>query len=235
MSDGQLVLAYHGCDVSTRDRLVRGTLPHLAPSANRYDWLGGGVYFFEGDAERALSFAKSASMQPARHLSARPVVSPSVVGAVLCVSRWWDMTTVEGRRSYLNALGDLREAQAMLNRPMPMNEAAALDDETVLLRRLDCAVFNMGHLIRERQGRPAFQAIRAAFYQGRPVTDTSEFRTGTHLQIALRDPGCVKGWFLPPALGSVLLDEGELARADRLMEEATRSRQLQKPRVRVKS
>ena len=86
MSDGQLVLAYHGCDVSTRDRLVRGTLPHLAPSANRYDWLGGGVYFFEGDAERALSFAKSASMQPARHLSARPVVSPSVVGAVLCVS-----------------------------------------------------------------------------------------------------------------------------------------------------
>ena len=147
------------------------------------------------------------------------------------------MTTVEGRRSYLNALGDLREAQAMLNRPMPMpmNEAAALDDETVLLRRLDCAVFNMGHLIRERQGRPAFQAVRAAFYQGRPVTDTSEFRTGTHLQIALRDPGCVKGWFLPPALGSVLLDEGELARADRLMEEATRSRQLQKPRVRVKS
>ncbi|WP_343627545.1 hypothetical protein [Roseateles sp.] len=57
MNDGALVIAYHGCDVTVRDRLIRGTLRQLSPSANRYDWLGSGVYFFEGDAERALDFA----------------------------------------------------------------------------------------------------------------------------------------------------------------------------------
>lgn len=234
MNDGALVIAYHGCDVTVRDRLIRGTLRQLSPSANRYDWLGSGVYFFEGDAERALDFATTSCDGPQKLLSARPIVNPAVVGCVLCVSRWWDMTTLEGRRSYLNALSDLQACQSHAGRPMPINEAASADDGSTLLRRLDCAVFNIGHLTRSQQGLPSYQAVRAAFYQGKPVTDTSEFRAGIHLQIALRDPRCVLGWFLPEDVGPALLSDSELSVADAELVEAIRLRSALKPRVRVR-
>lgn len=234
MNDGALVIAYHGCDVTVRDRLIRGTLRQLTPSANRYDWLGNGVYFFEGDAERALSFATSARDSPSKLLSSRPVVNPAVVGCVFCVSRWWDMTTLEGRRNYVNALAGLEKAQEVLGRPMPINEPAGGSGEFSLLRRLDCAVFNFGHLSRRQQGLTSYQAVRAAFYQGQPVAHTSEFRAGTHLQIALRDPRCVLGWFLPEDVGPALLSDSELSVADAELVEAIRLRSALKPRVRVR-
>ena len=57
MIAGNLLIAYHGCDATTRDDLVTGAIPCLAQSRNRYDWLGPGAYFFEGDDRRALKFA----------------------------------------------------------------------------------------------------------------------------------------------------------------------------------
>lgn len=233
MSEGRIVLGYHGCDVTVRDRLVKGSLSHLTPSANKYDWLGGGVYFFEGDAERALDFAQASCDHPKKHFTAKPIVKPSVVGAVLCVSRCWDMTTLKGRRMYAVALAELRAAQAALDRPMPVNESTGADDHDTLLRRLDCAVFNIGHQMWEQQHQAAIQLMRAAFYQGKRVTDTSEFRTGTHIQLALRDPTCVLGWFLPPRIGPALLSDDELADADSIMAAADLRKTASKPRVRA--
>ncbi|HEY1398849.1 hypothetical protein [Roseateles sp.] len=233
MNEGQLILAYHGCDVTVRDRLVKGLLARLKPSTNRYDWLGDGVYFFEGDAERALSFAESARRESEKLLSARPIVTPAVVGAVLSVSRCWDMTTMSGRRAYRSATDELRVAQDLRGRPMPVNRAADAEDETVLLRALDCAVFNIGHEMRERERQLPYQLVRAAFYQGKPVVDGAEFREGTHLQLALRDPRCVIGWFLPEGVGSALLNEAELREADAAMARAIRARTANKPRVRA--
>ena len=72
MNAGSLVVAYHGCDVTTRDRLVRGELRELTPSNNRYDWLGNGSYFFEGDALRAARFAHASSQRPERLYTKQP-------------------------------------------------------------------------------------------------------------------------------------------------------------------
>ncbi|MGY8524630.1 hypothetical protein [Paracidovorax citrulli] len=51
MSAGHLLVAYHGCDIVVRDTLVAGKLAALRHSRNKYDWLGPGSYFFEGDSE----------------------------------------------------------------------------------------------------------------------------------------------------------------------------------------
>lgn len=233
MSEGQLILAYHGCDITVRDRLIKGQLPRLTPSSNRYDWLGEGVYLFEGDAGRAMEFARAACHQSAKLLSVRPIVTPAVVGAILCVSRCWDMTTVDGRRDYVMAHARLRDAQDTAGRPMPTNRPSDAFDEDTLIRGLDCAVFNVGHEMRARDGSPPIQLVRAAFYQGRPILDGTEFRTGTHLQLALRDQQCVIGWFLPEGVGSSLLSEAELKEADVAMARAMRARTAGKPRVRA--
>src|SRR5438045_2763458 len=68
------VLAYHGCDVAIAERLLTGEM--FAPSANAWDWLGTGIYFWEYGVDRALQFAEDQRRRGR-------VGTPAVVGAVL--------------------------------------------------------------------------------------------------------------------------------------------------------
>lgn len=43
------VLGFHGTDEETVTRILNDHKGHLNHSANDYDWLGGGVYFWEND------------------------------------------------------------------------------------------------------------------------------------------------------------------------------------------
>lgn len=205
MIDGHLLVAYHGCDITTRDDLVTGRLGTLDQSKNRYDWLGPGTYFFEGDPERALLFATASRDNPDKVYTKRPIASPAVVGAVLCVQRWLDMTAQSGIREFVQAaepaVAGLRKAGARI----PKNAVADPDDQDVILRALDNAIISFIHEARKEDGKPDFQAVRGAFPQGEPLVDNSGFRKHSHIQIALRDSSCVLGWFLPPKLPIPLL------------------------------
>jgi len=53
-----LVLGFHGCDKEVGEALLRSPNGHLDASANAWDWLGSGIYFWENDPKRALEFAK---------------------------------------------------------------------------------------------------------------------------------------------------------------------------------
>lgn len=209
MTAGQLVLAYHGCDITTRDDLVSGRLPYLEQSQNPYDWLGPGAYFFEGDVERAYIFASASHKYPDKMYTARPVGTPAVVGAVLRVQHWLDMTTQTGINEFIMAYPGLLVGLAETGSPVPENSAAGEDDADTILRKLDNAVFAFIHDVRANHVPPSlpFQAVRGAFHQGVEVAPKSGFHKGTHVQIALRDNSCVEGWFLP--IGQRLLSEEE--------------------------
>lgn len=228
--DGALTLAYHGCDVSVRDQLVRGSLSGLTASKNRYDWLGPGSYFFVNDPARALHFAHASRDNPDKNYTRQPIVRPAVVGAVLCVSRWLDMTTQEGMGNWLSAYETLVEERGAAGKKMPENKKADDEDEVVLLRQLDNAVFTLLPKVRAASKLPEIQAVRGAFYQGKPLADSSsEFREHTHVQIALIDSTCVQGWFLPP--GELLLSDGDLAQAQANLTAAKQDKSNTKPRV----
>lgn len=232
MIEGRLLVAYHGCDITTRDDLVSGKLTHLDHSKNPYDWLGPGAYFFEGDVDRALMFANASHDNPAKMYTARPIGTPAVVGAVLRVQRWLDMTTQQGINEFTLAYPALLAGLAASGSSVPKNVAASDDDTDVILRKLDNAVFTFIHEIRENisSTSPFFQAVRGAFYQGAEVAPKSGFRAGTHVQIALRDDSCVEGWFLPK--GYQLLGKAEYDEAVIRREQIARSR---KPRRRAGS
>jgi hypothetical protein len=76
-----LVLGFHGCDRSAADLVLSQSSKHLRPSQNDYDWLGDGIYFWEGDPWRALDWANAAQANPGRYKS--KVTSPYVIGAIL--------------------------------------------------------------------------------------------------------------------------------------------------------
>jgi len=222
MNDGHLQLGYHGCDVTVRDGLVSGRLSP-SPSGNQYDWLGPGFYLFEGDEERAMAFAEAAASQPQRRLTARPIATPAVVGCVFSVHRCLDMTTKAGRLEFENAYLNFQAGYLRIGQSLPLNVPVDARDEEILLRGLDRAVIQFIHSSRQDvAGLEQFQAVRGAFRQGPEIAPNSGFHRDSHVQIALRDTGCIKGWFLPPDTKE--LSQPELTKAQtamRLVREST--------------
>lgn len=231
MKAGHIILAYHGCDAVIRDNLVSGRMQHLDHSKNQYDWLGPGAYFFEDDYQRALMFAQASKDNPGKRYTIRPIVRPAVVGAVLQVQHWLDMTTQEGIQEFAEAYEPMVYRLTQNGKRVPTNEPANFDDTEILLRGLDNAVFSYIHGTRDKRNDPKlppFQAVRGAFSQGKAALPGSTFLDHTHVQIALRDNACVKGWFLP--VGAALMDPALFSVARAELEAATRAYAKSKPR-----
>ncbi|WP_019700276.1 hypothetical protein [Paracidovorax oryzae] len=238
---GRIVLAYHGCDITTRDGFVRGQIkPKI--SNNQYDWLGDGLYFFESDWGRALKLAQASHLHPSRLLTKKPIATPAVVGAVLDIDRWFDLTTQAGIGDFTKAAKAIGKASAERGTTSPENKPAFPGDQDLLHRGFDRAACEMVHRFRAAAHDEAlvaqdtlaivasapYQASRGAFEQGGAVSEGSSICTDTHIQIAVRDLACIKGWFLVP--GDELLGEKELADARVRQDEAVRLRTAEKPR-----
>uniref|UniRef100_E6PHU9 Uncharacterized protein n=1 Tax=mine drainage metagenome TaxID=410659 RepID=E6PHU9_9ZZZZ len=56
------MLGFHGCDKSVGEALLAGE--KFKQSANVYDWLGSGIYFWESDPRRGLEWAVERSKRP---------------------------------------------------------------------------------------------------------------------------------------------------------------------------
>lgn len=241
---GQVVLAYHGCDISIRDRLVRGEIePKI--SRNSYDWLGDGFYFFEGDQHRAQKLAEAAHIRPTHLLTKQPIAKPAVVGAVLEVDRWFDLTTQIGILNFTKASTALILAHTEEGTAIPVNKPAFPGDEDLLHRAFDKAVCDMVDEYRAMVFEKAlensdaesiianapYQAARGAFEQGKLIADGSSIHSDTHIQIAVRDLRCIKGWFLVP--GDTLLADADLEDAIQRLKKAKAERTQAKRRQSV--
>lgn len=67
----------------------------------------------------------------------------------------------------------------------------------LLLRKLDCAVIRSLHTAREQDGQAAIDSVRAAYFEGRSLYKNSGFASKSHIQICVRHPACIKGYFRP--------------------------------------
>lgn len=171
---GQIILAYHGCDITTRDHLVSGTTKPKV-SKNSYDWLYDGMYFFEGDHERALKLAKAAATRDSHSLTRQPIVTPAVVGAVLDVDRMFDLSTQLGISYFKAASETLKSLHAESGKPLPQNKAAFEGDTEKLHRAFDREVCKLVHLSRRTihlyESAQAAEIVHSIFALGESVTD----------------------------------------------------------------
>ncbi len=195
MSDTRpsFVLGFHGCEASVAERVLAGE--GLKPSAEDYDWLGPGIYFWEGDARRAREWAEAKVKRGA-------YAQGAVVGAVVDLGHCLDLTT----RDDLELLGDaylsFEQACAAGSLEMPQNRGG--DD--LVQRFLDCAVIKHLHENIEAEATKAadegrtplvrpFDSVRGLFTEGKALYPGGGFRAFTHAQIAVRDERCIKGVF----------------------------------------
>jgi hypothetical protein len=190
------VLGFHGCDRSVGEAVLNGK-EHLVPSANDYDWLGEGVYFWEGNPARAFDFATQAAGTAKRTTKGR-IQDPFVVGAIIdlgiCFSLQDSACLAELPVAY-EFLKSMCEATGVA---MPQNQGAEK-----VVRYLDCAVIKTMHQLRRLATPPLvdYDTVRCAFTEGQPLYDGGCFSEKAHVQIAVRNPEkCILGYFRPQGM-----------------------------------
>ncbi|MBP3885685.1 MAG: hypothetical protein J6D54_12235 [Olsenella sp.] len=186
-----LVLGFHGCDQSVRDEVVsNGT--HLKPSTNDYDWLGSGAYFWEQNYERAMQWAQE-------QCDRGRIEKPAVIGAVIDLGNCLNLTD----SYYIGLVEDeyklLADDIELSDEELPRNTVG----NDLLLRRLDCYVIEhlherIEHSIKNDIPTVApFDSVRGLFSEGAPLYENAGFKSKTHVQICVRNPNCIKGYFIP--------------------------------------
>ena len=184
------ILGYHGCDRAVAQRVLAGRTV-LRASHNDYDWLGDGIYFWEHNAQRAYEFAVEVSRRA--HHTGQRINNPAVVGAVIDLGHCLNLLDSQYIEMVRDAHAELRQSLQAMNVELPQNVGG-----TDLLRRnLDCAVIRMLHQMREQNGEPPFDTVRAVFVEGGPLYANAGFATKNHIQICVRNPACIKGHFRP--------------------------------------
>lgn len=189
-----LVLGFHGCDRDTAEAVLSGRQQHLNASSNEYDWLGGGIYFWEADPWRALEFAREAKAK--RHLTRGKIKTPYAIGAVIDLGVCCNLLEAAALQELRSAYDYLEQVYEILGDDMPENRGHERG-----LRFLDKAVIETLHKLRsKRKGLPPYQSVRAAFLEGDGLYANSGFHSRNHIQIAVRDKSCVLGYFRLPGL-----------------------------------
>lgn len=193
-----LILGFHGCDESVRDEVVRTQNGKLRPSQNEYDWLGSGVYFWENNCKRALDFAKFLK-DNTLHNARQKIQKPSVVGAIIDLGYCMDLLDSE----YLNLLKEgynlLKKTSEQSGFEMPKN-VPLVDNGDLIKRFLDCAVIQTIHQFNTDKDKPHFDSVRGVFFERKDLYENAGFKLENHIQIAIRNPNCIKGYFIPREL-----------------------------------
>jgi len=192
-SHPSFVLGFHGCDRSVGLRVLNGE-EDLIPSTNAWDWLGWGIYFWEHDPELAMAYAKDVASRK-QHAKGK-ITEPFVIGAVIDLGKCLNTSTSAGIEILRNGHGGLvrtlRVADALAQLPRNIGENR---------RFLDCAVLEYVHQQNKENNYPEFDTVRGAFQEGEPIYEGAYLTRKNHIQICVRNPACIRGYFLPRPIG----------------------------------
>jgi hypothetical protein len=177
-----------------RNRVVSEKGEILKPSENRYDWLGNGIYFWENNYERAFQFAKDLKENPPKGKE-NTITTPSVLGVVLDLGICLDLLDTKYLELLKVGYEHLKETHDKNNTVLPTN---IRNKEGEIMRRfLDCAVIETAVKIHEADNGQVFDSVRGVFIEGEDLYENSGFKEKNHIQIAIRNQECIKGFFIP--------------------------------------
>lgn len=192
------LLGFHGTDSRTAREVFSGR-SGLVGSLNDYDWLGHGTYFWEYSPQRAYQFAVEKFRWEGRKAKIE------VIGAVIDPGHCLNLLEA-------SALTSLKEVYDVLvidrggKANLPRNGTGSKSWD----RKLDCAVINMLHKVREithekkwqrsnpkESPLPLYDSVRGAFWEGNPLYEGARIEERNHVQICIRNHECIKGYFRP--------------------------------------
>lgn len=184
-----LVLGFHGCEKSVYERVLLQQEP-LKKSENQYDWLGHGIYFWEQNFTRAREWAENRYGQE----------NARVIGAVIDLGCCLNLTDSYATSLLVHGYNLLKLRCEAAGIELPKNRPSKKTTD-VLLRDLDCAVIQQIHDYmkseKDKTEMSEFDSVRGIFVEGEAPYPGAEFRAKTHVQLCIRNPNCIKGYFNP--------------------------------------
>ena len=179
----QVVFGFHGCDRLVFDEVVRGR-SRARPGYERLR-----------PARRGrLPLGNSHDRAPGWAARSRSVSTPAVIGSAIDLSRCLNLIDSEYTDILAAEFEIMRGWYERLGIPLPTNGGRG-DGEP--LRRLDCAVIEHLHTFYDEIPEARFDTLRGLFSEVGPAFPGSCIRTRTHVQICVRNPNCIKGYFAP--------------------------------------
>ena len=121
----------------------------------------------------------------------RPAVIGAIIDPGLCLNLLESSALAQLKQAY--------EIIELIEDPIPQNIGTDLR-----ARYLDCAVIEMIHQLREpgtgalakfKPVVPAYDTVRGAFFEGDALYPHAGFKEKSHVQICVRNPDCIKGYF----------------------------------------
>ena len=187
------VLGFHGCCQTVAEEVFSGKTP-LEKSTNAYDWLGNGIYFWENNPQRALDWAKHLKNHPNPNFKGKPVKEPAVVGAIIDLGHCLNLLDAKYIQMVKRANALYERICELDGRSLAQNKTAE-NSKDLLLRYRDCAVIESLHESRKQKKLPDFSSVRGMFTEGEPLYTGAGFHEKSHIQICVRNPNCIKGYF----------------------------------------
>ncbi len=159
----------------------------LKASDNVWDWLGGGLYFWEQNPGRALEYAEECAA--GKQKNKVQIKTPFVIGAIIELGNCLNLLDAKSGSIVRKAYNALSEVHLKAQAQMPLNRGAR--------RELDCAVIKYVHEVTKRDNLPKYDTVRSSFDEGGGLYPDSNFRDRLHIEICVINMELIKGYFLP--------------------------------------
>jgi hypothetical protein len=117
--------------------------------------------------------------------------APAALGAVIDLGYCLNLAERRSVRLVEAAFQHLEQSRSKQGIVLPINQGGR--------RTLDYQVIETLHQLRSQQGLHPFDSVIGYFSEGQPIYDGAELRHQNHLQICVRDPSKILGYFLPRA------------------------------------
>lgn len=163
-TDERVVRGFHGTSLARAEAIIEGGT--FDPSTANHEWLGHGIYFWEGSEHRAHQWAAKLHGPDAAVLAVDVQIGRCVD---LCDSSWAPALRAAHAR-LVTACGSTRS-------PIPTNVRGR--------NELDCAVVNMLCELYE------VDTVRGFFTEGDAIYPGATFKELDHIQVCVRNPDAI--------------------------------------------
>ena len=178
------ITGYHSCDRLIGMKVLTGVM-ELRLSDNAWDWLDGGIYFWEQNPKRALEY--SIESAEGRQFNKIPIKTPFVLETIIELGNCLNLIESESLSILFEAYTGLITSLKALG-SIPANRGNN--------RMLDCAVIRYVHQSRIAENELPYDTMRSAFDEGEKVYEGASFASRNHLQVCVINPDKIKGYFL---------------------------------------
>jgi hypothetical protein len=126
------------------------------------------------------------------------IKEPAVLGAVLELGHCLDLLDYQNLSLLKMGYQALLDGASTSGFSLPQNRPASTGDaHDLLMRDLDCAVIEIVHSIFRQHNRKPYDSVKGVFWEGDLLYPDAGFREKNHIQICVRNPNCIKGFFIP--------------------------------------